>query len=110
MKDKMQCSECEKKINDFIDKKLDYKDTLSLLKHVKNCERCKEELSIAFLVVNGLRKLDSAEAFDLQSELSEHMQSSADWAYGRKRMYQELMLFAVFAAIVAGYFFASFIY
>ncbi len=110
MKDKMECSECEKKIADFIDRKLDSKDTLAFVKHVQLCDKCKEEFSIEFLVVNGLRKLDSAEAFDLQRELEELISSSVEWAEGRKRLYREITLFAIFAAMIAGYFIASFLY
>ena len=110
MKDKLQCMECEKKIKPFIDRKLDYKDTLDFVNHISSCEKCKEEFSIEFLVVNGLKKLDSAEAFDLQKELNELITTSVDWANDRKRIYREIMLFAIFAAIIGGYFIASLLY
>lgn len=110
MKNTFQCAECEKKIKAFIEKELDYKDTLAFVNHISSCEKCKEEFSIEFLVVNGLKKLDSAEAFDLQRELNDLLTSSVEWAENRKKLYREIMLFAVFIAIICGYFLASFIY
>ena len=110
MKDKLTCTDCEKKIKAFIDKKLDYRDTLGFVNHISSCEQCKEEFSIEFLVVNGLKKLDSAEAFDLQRELEDLVSSSVEWAKDRKRLYREIMLFAFFVAIIGGYFLASLLY
>lgn len=110
MKEKLQCADYEKQIKAFINKELDYKDTLGFVEHISSCEQCKEEFSIEFLVVNGLKKLDSAEAFDLQRELDELVESSVEWANDRKRIYREIMLFAVFAAIIGGYFLASLLY
>lgn len=110
MKKKMLCPECVKKIKPFIEHKLDATDTLAFVHHTNECAECKEELSIEFLVVHGLRKLDSAEAFDLQRELNELIESSIEKANKHKRIYREIMLFAIFAAIVLGYFIASLLY
>jgi hypothetical protein len=65
----MDCKEFEKMIPDFINRKLDYFQLKSFIRHLDNCDSCKEELVIQFLVSEGIQRLEDGEAFDLQSEL-----------------------------------------
>ncbi len=70
----MECKEAEKLIRKFIDDELDYKETVQFLEHIKQCENCKEELAIQFLVSEGMANLEEGIAFDLQHELDNRMQ------------------------------------
>lgn len=69
----MECKEAEKLIRKFIDDELDYKETVQFLEHIKECENCKEELTIQFLVSEGMANLEEGVAFDLQHELDNRM-------------------------------------
>lgn len=72
----MECKTFEKKIPDFLNKKMDYPTLKSFHEHMDHCESCKEELSIQFLVMDGLQRLEDGDAFDLQKELDSHMEES----------------------------------
>ncbi len=65
----MNCKEVEKMIPLFIEDKLDTEDLRDFLEHIHNCKECEEELSIQFLVSEGLSRLETGNVFDLQSEL-----------------------------------------
>ena len=64
----MECKEFEKIIPRFIQKKMDYPTLNDFYHHMENCEECKEELTIHFLVSDGLARLEEGDAFDLQQE------------------------------------------
>lgn len=65
----MECKEVEKQIPDFIGKKMDYVALKEFAEHVENCPKCKEELTIQFLIDEGLVRLEEGSAFDLNHEL-----------------------------------------
>lgn len=69
----MDCKEFEKKIPDFIHKKMDFLTLRKFNKHMAECESCKEELSIQFLVMEGMQSLEEGDVFDLQDALSSHL-------------------------------------
>lgn len=65
----MNCKEVEKMIPLFLEDDLDTEDLREFLEHIEKCNECKEELSIQFLVSEGLSRLESGNAFNLQREL-----------------------------------------
>lgn len=65
----MNCKEAEKKIPSFLRDDLDGSRLEEFVEHIENCPECKEELSIQFLVVEGLERLESGNNFNLQEEL-----------------------------------------
>lgn len=70
----MNCKEFEKKIPDFIANRLEYKELKAFISHVEECEECKEELTIQFLVAEGMVRLVEGDAFDLKKELDIRME------------------------------------
>lgn len=70
----MECREAEKLIRKFIDDEMEYKETVQFMEHIKECENCKEELAIQFLVTEGIANLEEGAAFDLQGELDRRME------------------------------------
>lgn len=106
----MECKEVQKKIHMFLDDKLDSKESLAFIEHIRSCPNCKEELSIEFLVITGLQRLDSAEAFDLQKELNEKIKTNEDNALKRRKMSRVGFLFIIFLAVVAGYYVSMLFY
>ena len=65
----MDCKDAEKKIPYFLQDELDGDGLEEFLEHVETCPECKEELSIQFLVTEGLERLESGNNFNLQKEL-----------------------------------------
>lgn len=65
----MNCKEAERKIPSFLQDELDGSQLEEFIAHVEACPECKEELSIQFLVSEGLERLESGNNFNLQEEL-----------------------------------------
>ncbi len=72
----MTCKEAEKLIPLFLKDDLDTDDLREFMEHINKCEECKEELSIQFLVLEGMARLESGSVFDLQNELKFRMEES----------------------------------
>ena len=67
----MDCKQVEKMIPQFLDDDLTTEELREFMEHIENCTDCKEELTIEFLVSEGLVRLENGAVFDLQKELSE---------------------------------------
>lgn len=106
----MECKEVQKKIHSFLNDELDSKESLAFIEHIRNCPDCMEELSIEFLVITGLQRLDSAEAFDLQKELNEKIKTNEENALQRRKMSRIGFLFIIFLAVIAGYYVSMLFY
>lgn len=72
----MTCKETEKLIPFFLKDDLDTDDLRGFMEHISQCEECREELSIQFLVYEGLARLESGNVFDLQNELKSRMEEA----------------------------------
>lgn len=68
-KEKLQCMHAAKMIPAFISKELSYRELERFMEHMEECDNCREELSIQFLVEVGLNSLEAGNTFDLQEEL-----------------------------------------
>ncbi len=73
MRKKMDCKEFERLIPGFIKHRLDYQSLKRFFEHMEQCENCKEELDIQFLVTEGVQRLEDGRAFDLQKELDRRL-------------------------------------
>jgi len=73
MRKKMDCKEFERLIPGFIRQRLDYQSLKRFCEHMEQCENCKEELVIQFLVMEGVQRLEDGRAFDLQKELNRRL-------------------------------------
>lgn len=65
----MNCKDTEKKIPYFLQDELDGSRLEEFVEHVETCPECKEELSIQFLVAEGLERLEEGNNFNIQEEL-----------------------------------------
>ena len=72
----MTCKEAEKLIPLLLKDELDTDDLREFMEHVDKCEECTEELSIQFLVLEGMARLESGNVFDLQIELKTRMEEA----------------------------------
>lgn len=73
----MNCKEIEKNIPKFINRECSSKEEEILIEHVKKCHDCKEELTIQFLLKEGLNRLEAGESFDLNEELERRLKEHA---------------------------------
>ena len=65
----MDCKEAEKKIPLFLDDELDGRELAEFVEHIEGCPECMEELSIQFLVTEGMEQLEQGNNFNLQEAL-----------------------------------------
>lgn len=94
----MTCKEAEKLIPLFLKDDLDTDDLREFTEHIDKCEECKEELSIQFLVLEGLARLESGNVFDLQNELKFRMEEAEHILKLRESM--QWLLYALDGLIV----------
>ena len=65
----MTCKDAEKLISPILDDDLDNRELSEFLNHVDKCPECKEELTIQFLVLVGMKRLEDGNTFNLRNEL-----------------------------------------
>lgn len=78
----MNCKEFERSIPAFIHRKIEFPKLKEFSEHLQCCEDCKEELTIQFLVSEGMQHLEEGDSFDLQKELRNRMEEAR---YAMKR-------------------------
>ncbi len=86
----MDCREAQRLVGNFIEDTLESKKLPDFLEHVESCEACKEELSIQFLVHEGLQRLGEGSTFDLQYELQQKLESAKRRVRRKKRLAKAL--------------------
>ncbi len=74
----MDCKEAEKKIPSFLDDELDGRGLAEFVEHIEACPECMEELSIQFLVAEGLEQLEQGNNFNLQKALTWKLEDADD--------------------------------
>ena len=99
----MECKELQKTTHLFIEDKLNSKDTIKFIEHINNCPICKEDLAIEYLVVVGIKRLDSESTFDLQNEITETIETRLRKAKLKIKAYNCFMVFVLLVAILIGY-------
>jgi hypothetical protein len=65
----MNCKDAEKMISPFLEDDLDNRDLAQFLDHMDTCPECREELTIQFLVLVGMKRLEDGNTFNLKEEL-----------------------------------------
>lgn len=65
----MDCKEVQKSISAFLNGELQGREAEHFLDHIQECEECKEELSIQYLVKEGTARLEGGGNFDLSKDL-----------------------------------------
>lgn len=71
--DVMNCSEIESQIGAFLDNDIKGRRLSRFLEHMETCEACKEELTIQYLCMEGIARLEEGQTFDLERELNEYI-------------------------------------
>lgn len=65
----VDCKKIEKRIPLYLSDKLSVYETLAFLNHIKECPSCKEELTIQYMVSEGLNKAEEENNYDLYKGL-----------------------------------------
>lgn len=82
----MECKEAEKLIPLFLEDELETDELREFMEHIDKCSECKEELSIQFLVSEGLIRLETGNVFDLQNELKDRMDNAGSALHFRENL------------------------
>ena len=77
----LDCKEYEKLIPDFLSDNLDDVNLEKFISHIENCSECMEELSIQFLITEGMNRLEQGSNFELAKELGILIEDYKDWIY-----------------------------
>lgn len=98
----MNCKEEEKKIPAFLQDDLEYRELQQFIEHIEGCPECKEELSIQFLVSEGLERLEAGNSFNLQNALSSRLEDAKHQVRVRNGLWYTLLCLetAVAAAVI----------
>ena len=72
----MDCKDVMKMIPDFLNEDLKGRELKSFVEHMEKCKDCKEELSIQFLVQEGMARLEDGDIFDVQNEFDRVMEDA----------------------------------
>jgi len=73
---KIPCKKIEKMIPNYLANNLGNYDLVRFMNHIEGCPECKEELSIQFLISEGLNTLTDGESFNLQEAFDEQLRRS----------------------------------
>lgn len=99
----MNCKDAEKKIPAFLNDELDGRALAEFVEHTEDCPECMEELSIQFLVAEGMEQLEQGNNFNLQEALTSKLEN-ADYRIRLNRILRRVLVVleaAVAAAIIA---------
>ncbi len=106
-KNELNCANIQKNIPKFINRQMKDDEIMAFTEHVRNCPECYEELSIEYLVVVDMNKLDDVDGFNLDNELNRLIDKSRERVENRKRMFGLKVFLAfvltMFAAYVIAY-------
>ena len=73
----MDCKTCVRRITPYIQHELSDEETEDFLVHIHSCASCREELEINYMILEGLRVLDSDEEnFDVQGAMDRDIRDS----------------------------------
>lgn len=93
----MTCKDVEKLIPIFIKDELNYIELEKFIDHIEECPDCMEEMSIQFLVTEGMVRLEQGSAFDLNQELRSLLEISKS----RIRVHKGMQYIGIGLEIVA---------
>lgn len=88
-------------IPQFLADDLTTEELREFMEHIENCTDCKEELTIEFLVREGLVRLENGAVFDLQKELSERISTAERHLRWRENVHMFLYILEGLVAVEA---------
>lgn len=82
----MDCKEAQRCIRLFFEDELSEDTAQKFVEHVYSCKECMEELTIEYLLLEGINRLENADDIDVKSELEEKLNRTIN----RKKVYNQL--------------------
>lgn len=82
----MDCKEAQRCIHLFLKDELDRDTEFRLVEHINSCSECMEELTVEYLLTEGINRLENAEDIDVQSELEDRLNRTIT----RRKVYKQL--------------------
>ena len=82
----MDCKEAQRSIPLFLKDELDRDTEFRLVEHITSCSECMEELTVEYLLTEGISRLENAEDIDVQSELDDRLNHTIT----RRKVYKQL--------------------
>ncbi|MBO7386645.1 MAG: zf-HC2 domain-containing protein [Lachnospiraceae bacterium] len=95
----MTCKEAERLIPVFIENQLNYRELEKFLEHIKTCPACMEEMSVQFLVAEGMKRLEDGGSLELEGELK-NLLADSKRALSRHRLFWRIGLGLEFGAVI----------
>ena len=95
----MDCKEEEKMIPAFLQDELYGKELEYFIEHIEGCPECKEELSIQFLVSEGLERVEAGNNFNLQKALENKLGNAWHYIKIRRALLGTLLCLEVAVAV-----------
>ena len=92
----MDCKEFNGLIQDFLHDRLDEIKLTEFLEHIDECENCRDELRIQYMIYEGLERLETGATFDVDKDLSDLM----DLQRKRLRTREGIKLTAIASEII----------
>ena len=95
-------------IPDFFQDQLEDSELEEFLRHYDSCNDCRDELSIQYLIHEGLARVESGTAFNFDREMTEYVDTQRTRLLHRERFTRgtfllEFITLALFAAAVIYY-------
>jgi anti-sigma factor RsiW len=73
----MDCKMAVRLITPYIQDELPDEDTEEFLNHIQHCESCRDELEMNYIIIEGIRLLDSgSDSFDVKGAMDRAIRSS----------------------------------
>lgn len=97
----MECKQVEKLIPQFLSDDLATDELREFMEHIEVCTDCREELTIEFLVSEGLARLETGAVFDLQKELNDRIAMAEHRLHWRENVHMFLYILEGLVAVEA---------
>ena len=97
----MNCKDIDRLIPAFLDDDLSNQELTGFLNHIDTCGECKEELTIQFLVREGMQRLEDGDTFNLRDELDGIIKSAKRRLTFRRHLIFTLYMLELFVAALA---------
>lgn len=104
--EEINCKVIEKKIPAYLSGNLSVKETKAFIKHVQECKDCKDELTIQYMVSEGLSKAESDNEYNLLKGLEQKLSGSRQMI----KKYRITLFFVLLFVIASLALFAAVIY
>lgn len=102
---KLDCKQFSGEIQDFLDENLDDAQMGTFLEHLDSCEDCREELTIQYLIREGLDRVETGETFNVQTDLEAFVETQRKRLISREHLVRaaaaaEILTMAAFVVVM----------